>query len=143
MTWHGHWHGFGVWTGSREEYAKENLRRPGRDLGDEQTRAFLTNTMTPVQTGHALLRRGQASAERTWTDVEGPLAWIRKTWSANPPGGDVLPLEKHIEYDRGYLSRGSDCSMGYYNAGLTFVSYSVVCCPNLFFPDIPCPLPPR
>ncbi|GGL88506.1 hypothetical protein [Micromonospora yangpuensis] len=143
MTWNGHWHGFGPWVGPSSEYAREDRRRPGRDPNDDQTRMFLTNTMTPVQTGHALLRRSQASADRTWTDVEDALLWIGSVWNANPPGGDVLPLNQHLAYDRGHLSRGSDCALGYYNSAFHFVSYSVICCPNHFFPHLPCPLPPR
>ncbi|WP_208811056.1 hypothetical protein [Micromonospora echinofusca] len=96
-----------------------------------------------MQTGLSLLRRSQAAVERTWTNVEDALDWLCLTWRANPPGGDVLSLDEHIAYDRGYLSRGSDCCLGYYNSGYGFVSYSVVCCPNHFFPDVPCPLPPR
>jgi hypothetical protein len=143
MTWQGHWHGFGPWVGPRSDFAKEGLRRPGRDPTDADTQAFLANTMTPVATGLSLMRRDQAAAERTWTDVEDALAWLRLTWSANPPGTIGLTLSEYIEYDRGYLSSGSDCCMGYYTSGYSFVSFSVVCCPNHFHPAIPCPLPPR
>lgn len=142
-NWTGHYHGFGPWTGTRDEFHKEHLRRPGRDPIDQQTRDFLAGDMTPVQLGQELLRRTKVAPERTWTDVEEALDWFGKTWVANPPGGDVLSLNKTIEYSRGHLLRGSDICAGYYTPGFSFVSFSIICCPNRFFPDIPCPLPPR
>lgn len=135
-----HWHGFGPWIGARSEYAKEGLRRPGPHSEDPQTKAFLTCAMTPVQLGHWLLRRHQASAELTWTDVEDAVRWIHETWTANPPGGDVLPLSRTINTVREALRLGSDVTRGYYSPAYSFVSYSVICCPNRFHPDIPCPL---
>ncbi|MEU1969419.1 hypothetical protein ABZ541_29205 [Micromonospora sediminicola] len=140
--WAGHWHGFGPWAGPREEFAKEHLRRPSTD--PTQHREFLTNTMTPTQLGASLLRVQQASAERTWTDVDAALDWFATTWKSNPPGGDVLTLEDRLAYSRDSLLRGSDICAGYYTPGFTFVSYSIVCCPNpVFFPDVSCPRPPR
>ncbi|PZG23590.1 hypothetical protein C1I95_02945 [Micromonospora craterilacus] len=144
--WRGHWHGFGPWTGSRDEFAKEGQRRPGRDPRDEQTRTFLANTMTPVETGHWLLRRDQATAERTWTDVADAATWMRRVHQANPAdrsGGVLLTVDELVEQKAANLARGGDVVWGYYTPAFSYVSAAVVCCPSRFFPDIPCPLPPR
>lgn len=137
--WDGHWHGFEPWVGPRDEF-KDHLRRPGKDPRDEQTVAFLSNSMTPLMLGHSLLRKSQVARDRTWTDVEAALDWYRKTWLRHPAGGDMLPLDKTIEYGRGHLLRGSDVCAGYYTPGFSFVSFAIICCPNRFFPNIPCPL---
>ncbi|SIM53209.1 hypothetical protein SAMN04489832_0448 [Micromonospora cremea] len=169
INWSGHWHGFGPWVGARDEFNKEYLRRPGANLTDahirehlsremapgafrqwlltqgganDYTRTFLANDMTPVQLGHSLLKLTKVSADRTWTDIDDALSWLAKTWIDNPPGGDVLPLEKTIEYKREALLLGSDVCTGYYTPGFSYVDFTIICCPNRFFPNIPCPLPP-
>ena len=149
MSWSGHWHGFGPWTGTRAEYGKEALRRPGIQPHDVHTRAFLASTLPPVQTGHALLRRSQASAERTWTQLADALHWLRSTYAQHPPlqqadtGGQAyLDLDTKLRYAADSLRRGSDEVWAYYTPAYSFVSYEVICCPHRFFPDLPCPCPP-
>ncbi|MBX7266184.1 hypothetical protein KIF24_09235 [Micromonospora sp. Llam7] len=144
-NWAGHWHGFGPWTGSRSEFAKEGPRRPGADSGDAETQAFLANTMTPVETGHWLLRRSQAAAERTWTDVAGAAAWMSRVRAANPAdqsGGTLLTVDELIDRKSASLTLGSDVAWGYYTPAFGYVSFAVVCCPSRSLPDIPCPSPP-
>lgn len=67
MTWSGHWHGYGPWTGSRDAYGQEALRRPGVELNSEQTRAFVAATLPPLMTGRWLMRQNQTAADRIWT----------------------------------------------------------------------------
>ncbi|MDG4792395.1 hypothetical protein [Micromonospora sp. WMMD1082] len=144
--WNGHWHGFGPWTGPRSEFAKEGPRRPGAQPGDADTQIFLGNTMTPVETGHWLLRRNQAARERTWTDVADAGAWMKRVREANPAdlsGGPLLMVEELVEQNCASLRLGSDAVWGYYTPVFSYVSFAVVCCPSRFFPDIACPLPPR
>ncbi len=144
--WNGHWHGFGPWTGSRDDFAKEGQRRPGPDPDDEQTQVFLANTMTPVQLGHWLLRRHQAAADRTWADVAGAGTWMSRVREANPAdtsGGALLTVDEKVARQCESLRLGSDMCWGYYTATFSYVSFAVVCCPNRLFPAIPCPLPPR
>lgn len=142
MGWSGHWHGYEPWTGTREEYGREQLRCPGRNPDDQQTRDFLSGTMPPVQTGYALLRVRRTSADRTWTTVGDAVDWLRQTYAERPPSGDYLPLEEMIRHDEELLPLGKDVVWAYYSRGGYFVSYSVICCPSIFHPDIPCPLPP-
>jgi len=148
MNWSGHWHGYGPWIGTRAEYGKEHLRRPGASPDDEQTRAFLAETLPPMMTGHALLRRHQAAAGRTWTTVPEAVDWLTKTYADRPPfehpGGvrAYAPLEVKVRDAEEHLPLGVDAVWAYYGRAGEFVSYSVVCCPSHFHPGIPCPLPP-
>ncbi|MBA0053024.1 hypothetical protein E0L36_19740 [Streptomyces sp. AJS327] len=149
MNWSGHWHGYGPWTGTRHEYGKEHLRRPGPAPDDEQTRTFLAQTLPPVQTGHALLKRNQTTADRTWTVVCDAVDWLKKTCAVNPPyeragspSRTHVMVEEKAHYAEDALSRGVDVVWAYYIKSQNFVAYSVVCCPNHFHPGITCPLPP-
>ncbi|WP_329385785.1 hypothetical protein [Streptomyces sp. NBC_01716] len=149
MSWSGHWHGYGPWTGSRNAYGQEGLRRPGTHPNDEQTRAFLSSTMPPMQTGHWLTRRTQTSADRAWTDLPDALDWLKTAYGANLPferedgKRAYLDLPTKVGYAEDSLRRGSDAVWVHYTKSSNLVSFSVVCCPQRFLPEIPCPLPPR
>lgn len=148
MTWSGHWHGFGPWTGTRTAYGQEGARRPGQLTHDEQTRAFLAGTMPPMQVGHWLMRRDQAAAHRTWTDLSDAMDWLRKTYDASPPferpddRRAYIDLEVKSTYAADALGRGVDAVWVHYAKTTNLVSFSVVCCPHRFLRDLPCPLPP-
>jgi hypothetical protein len=139
-TWKGHWHGYGPWTGRREDLAVEHLRRPGPDLSrpDPNTTAFIRGELPPMQTGHALLRK--PARDRTWTDLNGALTWLEKTYVGHPPGdGQATDLVGRLAYARQFLAGGSDDVLAYYTAGFSFVHYEIICCPNRFHPSIVCP----
>ncbi|MFD3325762.1 hypothetical protein [Streptomyces sp. NPDC058701] len=99
-------------------------------------------------TGHWLLKRSQVSPERTWTDVGVALAWLTKLYQENPPfereGGRraYCSLEDKLEYASDVLPRGVDVTWVHYTPSKNLFALSVVCCPNRFHPDVPCPLPP-
>lgn len=160
MSWHGHWHGYG-WTGTPVNYAREGNRRPPypvppppeakeeekvryRDAANE----FLTSNLPPLMTGHWLLKRNQSAADCTWTNADVALAWLTKRYQESPPfereDGKVAycALDQKLEYAADVLPRGVDVSWVHYTRSQSMVSLSVVCCPNHFHPDIPCPLPP-
>jgi hypothetical protein len=147
-NWSGHWHGYGPWTGGRDTYGQEHLRRPGREPGDPQTQAFLSSTLPPMMTGHWLMRRAQTAPERTWNDVADALGWLGKTHADAPPttrpdgSPAYLTLEGKLAYARKVLPHGVDVAWVYYLASRNLISYSVVCCPNRLHPALPCPLPP-
>ncbi|MEW2307957.1 hypothetical protein AB0918_04740 [Streptomyces sp. NPDC006864] len=148
MTWSGHWHGYGPWTGSRDAYGQEALRRPGAEQNSEQTRAFVASTLPPLMTGHWLLRQNQTAVERTWTRVVGAVTWLQSTYEANPPadrddGGRAhIALEDKIEYAMDALPRGVDVCWVHYTKSQSLISFSVVCCLSHHHPGLPCPLPP-
>lgn len=144
----GHWHGYGPWVGSGPEYAREGLRRPGTEFHSQQTRVFLDSKLPPLMTGHSLMRVNQTARERTWTDVKDVVAWLSACYAENPPfrlengGSSYGPLERKVSYVIDALPRGVDVVWAYWTKGGSLASYSVVCCPNHFLPEIPCPLPP-
>lgn len=127
-----HYHGFGPWTGTRDEYAREGLRVPGHP-------AFGTIAMPPVQTGHALLR--PRLVRGTWEAPGGAVEWLRRTYAAYPPGRPSGTPEDWFEIQEDSLTRGSDVVWGYYLASGAYCTYSAVCCPNKFCPGITCPDP--
>ncbi|GGZ25901.1 hypothetical protein GCM10010387_19360 [Streptomyces inusitatus] len=160
MSWYGHWHGYG-WTGTPVSYAREGNRRPPypvppppeakeedkaryRDAANE----FLTSNLPPLMTGHWLLKRNQSAEEFTWTNPESALAWLIKRHQESSPfehadgKAAYCALEQKLEHAADALPRGVDVSWVHYTRSQTMVSLSVVCCPNRFHPDIPCPFPP-
>jgi hypothetical protein len=74
--------------------------------------------------------------------------WLTKTYADRPPyerSDDLrtyIPLEEMVRGAEEHLPPGKDTVWAYYARSGAFVSYSVICCPSHFHPDIPCPLPP-
>ncbi|MFB6654874.1 hypothetical protein ACFCZ4_06825 [Streptomyces microflavus] len=114
----------------------------------EAAAEFQTGNVPPTMTGHWLMKKSQVSADRTWMDLGVALAWLTKKYEENPPfvRADGLEayssLESKLEYATDVLPRGVDVSWVYYTGSKSLTSFSVVCCPNRFHPNIPCPLPP-
>ncbi|WP_406168847.1 hypothetical protein [Streptomyces sp. NBC_00996] len=160
QTWAGHWHGFGPWLGSPDRYAREGNRRPPHLVrpaadADHATRyqeaagEFATSSLPPLMTGHWMAKKGQAAADRTWTDVTDAVEWLKRHYTDQPPFERSDGLQAYVGLDGklGYafdvLPRGVDVSWVHYTQSRSLLSMSVVCCPNLFHPDLPCPLLPR
>ncbi|MFF3557141.1 hypothetical protein ACWD4V_07550 [Streptomyces tsukubensis] len=167
MSWSGHWHGCGPWIGPSKAYGQEGGRRPPHpngapsvlDLENKQqvdllnryreaASEFQNGDVPPTMTGYWLMKKHLASGERTWSDLGAALAWLTKVYEANPPfeRADGLKayssLEEKLEYAEDVLPRGVDVSWVHYLASENLASFSVVCCPNRFHPDIPCPFNP-
>jgi hypothetical protein len=146
-VWVGHWHGFG-WIGSGEEYKKEHLRRPGKDAGDPATGAFLASSLPAMMTGQNLLRRRLVAADRTWADVQAAVDWLKARYAESPPfersdGRQAyVDLDAKIVYALDVLPRGVDVTWVHWTQAKSVFSHSVICCPSLHHPEIPCPLPP-
>lgn len=167
QNWAGHWHGFGPWVGTVAQYYEEGNRRPPHPDppspamdGDKQAvrlqrryreaaAEFYGSALPPVMTGHWLVKRGQAAADRTWTDVTDAVEWLKQRYTDQPPfeRADGLrayvPLDALIASAYDTLPRGVDVTWSHYTPGKSLLSMSVVCCPNLFHPSVACPLPPR
>lgn len=167
QNWAGHWHGYGPWIGSPAVYHQEGNRRPPHPDppppavdGDKQAvrllqryreagAEFYSSGLPPIMTGHWLVKRGQTAAERTWTDVTDAVGWLKQHYTDNPPFERpdglqaYLPLDALIAYTYDALPRGVDSTWSHYTQGKSLLSMSVVCCPNLFLPDVDCPLSPR
>jgi hypothetical protein len=167
MNWSGHWHGYGPWTGPPETYAKEGGRRPAHpngppavlDPGDRRQQAvldryreaaaeFTAGPLPPTMTGHWLMKTGQVSADRTWTDVSIALAWLEKSYQAAPPfdrsdgKAAYVGLNVKLAYASDVLPRGVDVSWAYYVPTKNLTAFAVVCCRNRHHPDVPCPSRP-
>ncbi|WP_234367534.1 MULTISPECIES: hypothetical protein [Streptomyces] len=113
----------------------------------EVVATFTTSGLPPMMSGHWLLKRNQASVERTWTDASLAVDWMTKHYEDNPPlqSEDGKPtygdLASKREYVLTVLPGGADVSWVYYTKSGNIVSLSVVCCPNIHHPDLVCPLP--
>ncbi|GAA1007672.1 hypothetical protein STXM2123_4390 [Streptomyces sp. F-3] len=165
MSWTGHFHGFGPWVGSPEAYHREGDRRPpypdppAPPATDDDKKArealaryrevaaeFPVSPLPPMMSGHWLMKRGQASHERTWTDAAAAVDWLTKHYLDNPPAGhgDGARQGSELDHKRTYaldvLPGGVDVSWVYYNRAGNIVSINVVCCPNIHHPDLACPL---
>ncbi|MEU8570465.1 hypothetical protein AB0C51_19315 [Streptomyces pathocidini] len=102
-----------------------------------------------MMTGHWLLRRSQTAADRTWTDVGDAMTWLKTTYESNPPfkrddGKQAYAaLDTKIVYAMDVLPRGVDVTWAHYTESSSLTSFTVVCCPNQFHPEIACPMPPN
>jgi hypothetical protein len=100
-------------------------------------------------TGHWLAKQGQAVAERTWTEVADAVEWLKKHYTDQPPFErtdglqSYVSLDGKLEYAYDVLPRGVDVTWVHYTQAKSLLSLSVACCPNLFHPDLKCPLLPR
>ncbi|MEU4843846.1 hypothetical protein [Streptomyces gilvosporeus] len=114
----------------------------------EAASEFQSGNVPPTMTGHWLMKKHLVSADRTWTDARVALSWLTKQYQEAPPFVRQDGLEAYcgldwkIEYAEDVLPRGVDVTWCYYLASENLISYSVVCCPNRFHPEIACPLPP-
>ncbi|MCX4636815.1 hypothetical protein QT196_24175 [Streptomyces sp. P9-2B-2] len=112
----------------------------------EAAAEFQTGNVPPTMTGYWLMKKSQVSADRTWADLTVALAWLMKQYEVNTPfeRSDDLQaysgLDTKLEYATDVLPRGVDVSWVYYTPSKSLISFSVVCCPNRFHPQIPCPL---
>ncbi|MGW5559145.1 hypothetical protein ACWER9_18225 [Micromonospora sp. NPDC003944] len=144
-----HWHGYGPWAGPHQTFETKNdhARRPGDTPGDAATVAFVRASTPPLYNGHYLLRRDQTARERTWADIQGPLAWLADTYAEQPPDPQLsyIDVAARLEHTSDSLRHGSD-TIWHYTASLNgnrVVVFSVICCPHRFATTVPCPLPPN
>ncbi|MGA5818406.1 hypothetical protein ACPC54_11165 [Kitasatospora sp. NPDC094028] len=159
MTFSGHLHGYGPWTGRPDQYHSEYLRRPtpfdsawhamvsGLKHADQEAHTpFEQRTVPPMQTGHYLLRRPSYLAAQTWKDPESAVDWLVETYHRHPPavrsdwGAVDCGLGAKADFARDALGHGTDVVWAHYLPGERMISAAVVACPHRFHPDIPCPL---
>ncbi|MFI5687934.1 hypothetical protein [Streptomyces sp. NPDC051636] len=160
QTWAGHWHGFGPWIGAPDVYAAEGNRRPvhalqpGPGANFDTARhhqagaEFASSNLPPLMTGHWLMKKNQTTRVSTWTDAAEAVDWLKEHYTANQPFERSDGLQAYVELDAklayalDVLPRGVDVSWVHHTQSRSLFSASIVCCPNLFHPTIPCPLPP-
>ncbi|MFF8813188.1 hypothetical protein [Streptomyces pactum] len=131
-----HFHGY-QWCGDGRELRHEGVRRPTGNNAD-----FLSSKLPPMMNGWWLHRRAQTSTTLTWTDHRPAIGWLRDQYRAEPPPAGSRPaLETRTVYAENALSLGVDVVWGYWTgSGPRFAHHTVVCCPNVHWPRIPCPL---
>jgi hypothetical protein len=134
-----HWHGF-VWVGSAG--ARSDFKRQAeRTLG---TAEFAESTIPPEMTGWYLAKRRLVKA--TFTDLDAVAAWLREQRDARPPTGATgrpCGPDCHIRYAVRTLSHGKDDVWSWPIGTGSEAHIATICCPNEFWPDLPCPAPPR
>ncbi|MFM9368756.1 hypothetical protein [Streptomyces sp. Da 82-17] len=114
----------------------------------EAASEFTTGNVPPTMTGYWLQKKNQVASDRTWSDLGIVLAWLTKQYEANlpferPDGRQAYStLDTKLDYATDVLPRGVDVSWVYYTPSERLISFSIVCCPNRFHPEIACPLPP-
>lgn len=168
MSWSGHFHGYGPWVGSPETYHRAGYRRPPHpspptlltstddkkaiDIHTHYHQAakeFPVSPLPPMMSGHWLLKRAQASPERTWASATAAVDWLTAGYLANLEAGHADPartgagLDGKRVYALDALPGGVDVSWVYYDHASQIVSIEVVCCPNLHHPELACPLTSR
>ncbi|WP_307783242.1 hypothetical protein [Streptomyces sp. MBT53] len=115
----------------------------------EAAAEFQNGSVPPLMTGHWLMKRSHAAAERTWTNAADAVTWLSKHYSENPPferedgRAAYIGLDGKIAYAHEVLPLGVDVSWVYYTQSKSMVAMQVISCPNHFHPDLACPLPPR
>ncbi|MFD7714251.1 hypothetical protein [Streptomyces sp. NPDC059814] len=115
----------------------------------EAAAEFQTGNVPPTMTGWWLTKKTHVSAERTWADMGIAISWLTKQYEANLPfeRADGLQaynsLKSKLEYATDVLPCGVDVSWVYYVPAKNVIAFAVVCCPNRFHPELPCPLPPQ
>lgn len=142
QTWAGHWHGFGPWLGSPDRYAREGNRRPPHLVrpaadADHATRyqeaagEFATSSLPPLMTGHWMAKKGQAAADRTWTDVTDAVEWLKRHYTDQPPFERSDGLQAYVGLD-GKLGYAFDVlPRGWTSPGFTTPSRGACCrCPS-------------
>lgn len=115
----------------------------------EAAAEFQAGNVPPTMTGWWLTKKNHVSAERTWADMSNAIAWLTKQYEVNLPfeRSDGLQaynsLDSKVKYATDVLPCGVDVSWVYYMPSKNLIAFSVVCCPNRFHPELPCPLPPQ
>ncbi|MFJ5264320.1 hypothetical protein ACIQAC_28055 [Streptomyces sp. NPDC088387] len=153
-----HHHGY-VWTGPKDRFDQEALRRPpcpdppppgGRPELVQRYRevaaAFPTCDLPPLETRN-WLRKPSAQVRGTWADPRDAAAWLRDRLAEYAPrfaSGDQRDLDRLTAVVGSVEARlrwHGDVSLGYYLERPAFLSLALVCCsPRLGLRALPCPL---
>lgn len=136
-----HWHGY-EWAGSPTELREDNRRRPSKIPAELPE--FMSSAVPPIQTGHWLLRRRDAAASRTWTDVDDVVTWLTARYERNPPSAQLsyISLDERTATTRDGLLHGVDAWWEYYTGGMGVFVAAAICCPHAHLRALLCPMPP-
>ncbi|MBT2674666.1 hypothetical protein J7E95_28430 [Streptomyces sp. ISL-14] len=158
-----HHHGY-LWTGSKERFDNEALRRPphpepppppapndpaGERLLQryrEVAAEFPTSELPPLETAYWLIKP-RSLVRGTWDEAKEAAAWIGERLSkhayrfASEHDRGTGHLGRLIDSAAARLATGADVSYGYHLDRPSYLHVAVVTCsPNRSKPELPCPV---
>ena len=153
-----HHHGF-LWTGPKERFDQEALRRPPHPepppAGSkpellqryrEVVAEFPTSDLPPLETAYWLVKP-RSLVQGTWYEAKEAAAWIgeRLAEHAHRFGSgrdrDTTHLVRLVNAAAERLHSGADVSYGFYLERPSYLSLAVVTCsPNRAKPELACPV---
>lgn len=153
-----HHHGY-LWTGPKDRFDNEALRRPPHPepppAGSRpeliqryrEVRAeFRVADLPPLETAYWLIKPGTL-VHGTWTEPKEASTWLGEQLAAHAPrfasdrDRDTTHLAALINSATERLTSGADLSLGFYLERPTYLSLALVTCsPNRSVPDLRCPM---
>ncbi|KUO19003.1 hypothetical protein [Streptomyces dysideae] len=158
-----HHHGY-LWTGPKERFDQEALRRPPHpapppppapgDPGGERllqryrevATEFPTVDLPPLETAYWLIKP-RSLIRGTWDEAKEAAAWIGERLTehmhrfACEHDRDTGRLARLVDSAAERLDTGADVSYGFYLERPAYLHLAVVTCsPNHSTPTLPCPL---
>ncbi|WP_030942133.1 hypothetical protein [Streptomyces sp. NRRL S-646] len=153
-----HHHGY-LWTGAKERYDQEALRRPPHPdpppAGSkpeliqryrEVAAEFPTVDLPPLETAYWLIKP-RSLVRGTWDEAKDAAAWIGQQLAdhahrfASAQDRNTARLAMLVGSAAEQLHTGADVSYGFYLERPSYLHLAVVTCsPNHSTPNQPCPL---
>ncbi|GGS41166.1 hypothetical protein AB0E75_30370 [Streptomyces griseoviridis] len=159
-----HHHGY-LWTGPKERFDNEALRRPPHPepppapVSDEDTKAeqllkryrevvaeFPTSDLPPIETAYWLIKP-RSLVRGTWNEAKEAAAWIGERLAEYAPrfaserDRDTTSLVQLVNSMAERLKSGTDVSLGFYLERPSYLSLAVATCsPNRTMPELACPV---
>ncbi|MFJ6883487.1 hypothetical protein ACIQRC_01455 [Streptomyces californicus] len=153
-----HHHGY-LWTGPKERFDQEALRRPPHPepapAGSrpeliqryrEVVTEFPTVDLPPIETAYWLIKP-RSLVRGTWEEAKGAAVWLGERLAEHAPrftsekDRDTARLAQVVNAAAERLHSGSDVSYGCYLERPLYLSLAVVTCsPNHAIPELACPV---
>lgn len=153
-----HHHGY-LWTGSKQRFDQEAVRRPphpepppaGSKLEliqryREVSAEFPTVDLPPLETAYWLIKP-HSMVRGTWDEAKEAAAWLGERLAEYAPrfaskaGRDTTRLTLLVNSAAERLREGGDVSHGFYLERPSYLSLAVVTCsPNRSMPELACPI---
>ncbi|MFD7133661.1 hypothetical protein [Streptomyces sp. NPDC059894] len=153
-----HHHGY-LWTGPKERFDQEALRRPPHpepppagsrpDLIQryrEVAAEFPTSDLPPLETAYWLVKP-RSLIRGTWDEAKEAASWLAERLAEYAPrftcdrDRDTTHLATLINSVAERLGSGADVSLGFYLERPSYLSLALVTCsPNRSIPELACPV---
>ncbi|MFR0352991.1 hypothetical protein [Streptomyces sediminimaris] len=153
-----HHHGY-LWTGPKERFDNEALRRPPHPepppAGSrpeliqryrEVAAEFPTVDLPPLETAYWLIKP-RSIVRGTWEEAKEAATWLGERLAEYAPrfaaerDRDTTRLARLVVAAAEHLYSGADVSYGFYLERLSYLSLAVVTCsPNRALPGAACPV---